>query len=190
VDDKNTPLDETLGAFNRLVRAGKVRAIGASNYTAERLEQALDVSAAQGFSGYCVLQPQYNLVERADFEASLQPLCVARDVAVVPYYALASGFLTGKYRTRSDLAGKARGAAVEKYFNEYGMGVLAALDTVAATAGATPAQIALAWLAAQPAVAAPIASATSVPQVRELLGAMRLKLTADQLAALDADPLP
>jgi aryl-alcohol dehydrogenase-like predicted oxidoreductase len=186
LDDTNTPLDVTLEAFDRLVRAGKVRAIGASNYEAPRLQQALDVSAQKNLASYSVLQPHYNLVERAPFEDALQGLCVARHVAAVPYYGLASGFLTGKYRTKSDLAGKPRANAVEKYFNEHGMGVLAALDTVAAQAGATPAQVALAWLAAQPAVAAPIASATSVAQVRELLGAMRLNLTVDQLAVLDA----
>jgi aryl-alcohol dehydrogenase-like predicted oxidoreductase len=184
-DDPQTPLDLTLAAFDRLIRAGKVRAIGASNYEAARLGKAIEISGKQGLARYCVLQPQYNLLTRDQFERPLQELCVAQGIAVVPYYGLASGFLTGKYRTPADLAGRARGGAAEKYMNPFGLGVLAALDTLAAEVGATPAQVALAWLAAQPAVAAPIASATSAAQVEELLGAMRLKLTAEQLAVLD-----
>lgn len=184
-DDPDTPLEATLEAFDRLVRAGKVLAIGASNYDAARLEEALNTSAAKQLNRYSVLQPHYNLLERAKFEGPLQDVCIAKDVAVVPYYSLASGFLTGKYRSKSDFAGKARAVGAEKYLNDFGLRVLAALDKVAAEAGATTAQIALAWLAAQPAVAAPIASATSVAQVEELLGAMRLQLTADQLAILD-----
>lgn len=185
-DDTETPLEESLEALDRLVRAGKVRSIGASNYDAARLEQALDVSAARDWRPYTVLQPLYNLMERSQFEGPLQDLCVARNIAVVPYFALASGFLTGKYRSPDDLAGKARGSAVEQYLNEHGLRVLKALDHVAEQCGAAPAQVALAWLAAQPAVAAPIASATSISQAKELLGAMRLSLTPDQLAALNA----
>ncbi len=185
LDDADTPLEATLEAFDRLVRAGKVRAIGASNYTAERLAQALDISQAKGIARYTVLQPHYNLMERAKFEGALQDLCVARGIGVVPYFALASGFLTGKYRSSADLQGKARGQAVERYLNEGGLGVLETLDEVAASTGATPAQIALAWLAAQPAVTAPIASATSIQQLEELLGAMRLTLAPDHLAKLD-----
>lgn len=185
-DDAGTPLAETLEAFDRLVKAGKVRAIGASNYEAGRLKEALDVSAAKKLASYTVLQPQFNLLERGSFEGPLQDLCVARGVASVPYYGLASGFLTGKYRAPTDTAGKARARAVEKYVNERGFKVLGALDRVAAELKATPAQVALAWLAAQPAVAAPIASATSVRQVEELLGSMRLDLNAQQLALLDA----
>lgn len=186
VDDVDTPLEATLGAFDGLVRAGKVRAIGASNHSAARLEQALRISENHGWASYAVLQPPFNLLERSSFEGALQDLCVTRDIAVVPYYGLASGFLTGKYRRREDLAGKARGGAAARYLNAHGLAVLEALDAVAADAGATQAQVALAWLAAQPAVAAPIASATSVAQVEELLGAMRLSLTGDQLAVLDA----
>jgi aryl-alcohol dehydrogenase-like predicted oxidoreductase len=133
-----------------------------------------------------VLQPQYNLVERPQFEGPLQDVCVARGIAAVPYYGLASGFLTGKYRSQADLEGKTRGRAVQKYLNGDGLRVLAALDKVAGEAGATPAQVALAWLTSQPAVAAPIASATSVPQVEELLGAMRSTLTKAQVDLLDA----
>jgi aryl-alcohol dehydrogenase-like predicted oxidoreductase len=184
IDDPETPLEATLEAFDRLIRAGKVRAIGASNYDAARLGEALDVSAARGLAGYSVLQPHYNLLERSLFEGPLQALCVSRDVAAVPYFALASGFLTGKYRTRGDLAGKARGSRVERYLNEQGLGVLAALDSVGAETGATASQVALAWLAAQPGVAAPIASATSVRQVEELLGSMHLELTDAQIAEL------
>ena len=189
-DDSDTPLESTLDAFDSLVRAGKVRAIGASNHDATRLEQALNTSKARGQTRYSVLQPYFNLVERAKFEGPLQNLCVAHDVAVVSYYSLASGFLTGKYRSKGDLAGKARAGAAEKYLNKFGLGVFAALDKVAAETKATPAQVALAWLAAQPTVAAPIASATSVAQVEELLGAMRLRFSADQLAILNTASQP
>jgi len=185
-DDPSTPLDATLEAFDALVRAGKVRAIGASNYSAERLRQALDTSAARALTPFTVLQPEYNLLEREKFEGPLQELCLERGVAAVPYYALASGFLSGKYRSSDDAANRPRGAAVTRYLNEYGLGVLQAVEAVASELSATPAQVALTWLAAQPAVAAPIASATRVAQVEELLGAMRLTLTADQLARLDA----
>src|SRR5690606_7269015 len=185
-DDPDTPLEATLQAFDRLVKAGKVRALGASNYEAPRLQEALATSNRTGLTKYSVLQPQYNLLERDSFEGPLQDLCAAEDIAAVPYYGLASGFLTGKYRSPSDLAGKARAGSVEKYLNDYGLGVLTALDTVANQTGATLAQVALAWLAAQPAVAAPIASATSVAQTEELLGAMRLTLTSEQLSILAA----
>jgi aryl-alcohol dehydrogenase-like predicted oxidoreductase len=184
-DDPDTPFEAALGEFDRLIREGKVRAIGASNHKPQRLQQALDTSAAKGLASYSVLQPEYNLVERTAFEGPLQDLCLARDIAAVPYFALASGFLTGKYRTREDLAGKARGGGAGRYLNEHGLGVLKAVHTVAADAGATPAQVALAWLAAQPAVVAPIASATKVSQIEELLGVMRLTLTRDQLGMLD-----
>jgi aryl-alcohol dehydrogenase-like predicted oxidoreductase len=185
-DDPATPLEDTLGAFDALIRAGKVRAIGASNYDAARLRQALDVSASRGLASYTVLQPHFNLLERSRFEGPLQDLCVERGLGAVPYSALASGFLTGKYRRKDDVGSAARGGSAARYLNAHGLGVLAAVDAVAADAQATPAQVALAWLAAQRPVAAPIASATSVAQVEELLGAMRLVLTAPQLAALDA----
>lgn len=185
-DDPQTPLETTLEAFDRLITAGKVRAIGASNYTAERLGEALDISARRSLAAYTVLQPHYNLVERGKFEGALQDLCVERGIAAVPYFGLASGFLTGKYRNPSDTDGKARGAAAMRYLSEYGLAVLAALDAVARQTHATPAQVALAWLAAQPAVAAPIASATTVEQVNELVGAMRLQLSDEQVATLDA----
>lgn len=185
-DDPETPLEVTLGAFDRLVRAGKVRALGASNYAAARLAQALETSARHGVAPYTVLQPHFNLLARDLFEGPLQQLCLAQNIGVVPYYGLASGFLTGKYRQPSDLQDKARKNAAEKYLNAFGLGVLQALDQIAAETSATQAQVALAWLAAQPSITAPIASATSVSQVEELLGAMRLRLTEAQHAMLNA----
>ncbi|HZF43833.1 MAG TPA: aldo/keto reductase [Sphingomonadaceae bacterium] len=186
-DDAGTPLADTLGAFDALVRAGKVRALGASNYDATRLAEALDVSAANGLVAYSVLQPWYNMVERARFEGPLRDLCVARGIGVAPYYSLANGFLTGKYRSEADLGKSVRGSRNIEYLRtEKGARVLAALDGVAAETGATPAQIALAWTAAQPGITAPIASATGVAQLEELLGALRLELSGEQIAALDA----
>lgn len=185
-DDLETPVEATLETFDRLIRAGKLRAIGASNHDAARLDAALDVSHVRQLAGYTVLQSEFNLLERDKFEGPLQDLCRARGLAATPYFGLASGFLTGKYRSEADLAGKARGGGAGRYLNARGLGVLAALDGVAAETHATPAQISLAWLASQPAVAAPIASATSVEQVEELLGAMRLTLSASQRSALDA----
>ncbi|MET4729038.1 aryl-alcohol dehydrogenase-like predicted oxidoreductase [Lysobacter enzymogenes] len=186
-DDPMVPLEDTLGAFARLIEVGKVRAIGASNYSAARLAQALDVSERHGLPRYETLQPEYNLCDRAGFEAELEPLVRARGVGVIGYYSLASGFLTGKYRSRDDLGkSRARGGAVQKYLDARGLRILAALDEVAAGHGATPAQVALAWLIARPSVTAPIASATSVAQLHELLAAARLNLRADEIAALDA----
>ncbi|WP_342316489.1 aldo/keto reductase [Lysobacter sp. FW306-1B-D06B] len=185
-DDASTPLADTLGAFARLIEQGKVRAIGASNYSAARLGEALDVAERHGLPRFETLQPEYNLYARAGFEAALQPLARERDVAVIPYYGLASGFLTGKYRSEADLGkSAARAGAIGKYLNPRGLRILQALDDVASDLGATPAQVALAWLMAQPTVAAPIASATSVAQLHELLAAARLSLGAAQLAQLD-----
>ncbi|MES2260312.1 MAG: aldo/keto reductase [Pseudomonadota bacterium] len=184
LDDAATPLDETLRAFGDLIAAGKVRALGASHYCAERLLQARAVSDTLGVARYEVLQPRYNLVSRATFEGPLQQLCVERSIGVVPFYGLASGFLTGKYRSVRDLPERQRGAEVAKYLNAFGLGVLAALDTVALQTGASVAQVALAWIMAQPGISAPIASATSAAQMAELLGAMHLDLDAAQLALL------
>jgi hypothetical protein len=184
-DDRATPLEETLAAFDRLVREGKVRALGASNYSAARLREALAVSARQGFARYEVLQNEHHLLARDAFEEELQPLCLDEEIAALPYYGLASGFLTGKYRSPADQGQSVRGDRMGKYLNARGFAVLAALDRVAAEAGATPAQVALAWLAAQPAVVAPIASARTPEQLEELIGAMCLELSAQQLAALD-----
>jgi len=183
-DDADTPLEESLAAFDKLVRAGKVRAIGASNYTAARFQQALDVSQANGLAAYATLQPEYNLVERQAFETELAPVALKNRIAVINYYALASGFLSGKYRTAADLEGKARGGRVASYLNERGLRILAALDEVAAQYRSTPAAVALAWLLHQPAVTAPIASATSEAQLDSLEAAAHLALGQEALDLL------
>lgn len=184
-DDPATPLEETLGAFDELVRAGKVRAIGASNYSAERLEEALRVSSSAGFARYESLQPHYNLYDRAGFETGLAQLCRREQVGVIPYFALASGFLTGKYRSEADAGQSPRGARAKAMLDARGLRILAALDQVAAATASTPAQVALAWLLAR-GVTAPIASATTLPQLSELLGMTRLELDASMIASLDA----
>ncbi|MDO1528934.1 aldo/keto reductase [Fulvimonas sp. R45] len=185
-DDASVPLEDTLGAFARLIEEGKVRAIGASNYGADRLAEALAVSRRHGLPRYESLQPEYNLVARAGYEDALEPLARREELGVICYYGLASGFLTGKYRSEADLAkSAARGGAVKKYLDPHGLGVLAALDEVAAAHRATPAQVALAWLMARPGITAPIAGATRVEQLHELLGAARLELAADEVARLD-----
>ena len=183
-DDPTTPLEETLGAFAALVRAGKVRHIGASNFTAERMAAALRSSDANGLPRYVSLQPRYNLYERALFEGELGPLCTREQLGVLPYFALASGFLTGKYRSAADAAKSPRGTRATEMLNPRGLRILAALDTVASEASATPAQVALAWLLTRGATA-PIASATSVSQLQELIGATTLLLNQTQLVALD-----
>ncbi len=186
-DDANTPLEDSLGTFAELIKAGKVRAIGASNYTAPRLAEALDVSEKLGLPRYESLQPLYNLCDRAVFEDALEPLCLARGVGVINFYALAAGFLTGKYRSEADVGKSPRGAnTTKKYLNERGLRILGALDAAAGPLGATPGQIALAWQMARPAITAPIASATSMQQLDELVAATRLKLDAATVAALDA----
>lgn len=186
-DDANTPLEETLEAFAALIKAGKVRAIGASNFTAPRLAEALDVSERLGLPRYESLQPLYNLYDRAVFEEALEPLCLERGVGVINFYALAAGFLTGKYRSEADAAKSARGATTtKKYLNERGLRILAALDGVAKTHGVTPAQAAIAWQIARPGITAPIASATSVAQLDDLTRAATLKLDAASIALLDA----
>ena len=185
-DDASVPLAETLGAFGRLIEEGKVRVIGASNYGVDRLAEALAVSKQHDLPRYESLQPEYNLVSRAGYEAELEPLIRREQIGVLSYYGLASGFLSGKYRSAADLAqSSARSGAVKKYLNPRGLQVLAALDAVAASQRATPAQVALAWLMARPGLTAPIASATSVAQLRELMGATALTLDADAIATLD-----
>jgi aryl-alcohol dehydrogenase-like predicted oxidoreductase len=184
-DDTSTPLEETLGAFGELIAEGKVRAIGASNYSAERLAQALAVSKQLGLPRYETLQPHYNLVERAGYEAALEPLCRSEGLGVINFFGLARGFLTGKYRSEADLGKSPRGAGVKAYLNPRGLGILAALDAVAEAHGATPAQVALAWQIARPGITAPIASATSVAQWQELAGAASLALTAQEIRQLD-----
>ena len=186
-DDKATPLEETLEAFAGLMKAGKVRALGASNYTAARLKEALAVSARHGLPRYEVLQPLYNLYDRAAFEDELEAACTKNEIGVVPYYALASGFLSGKYRSEADAKKSPRGQmVVKKYLDDRGRKILAALDSVAARLKATPAQVAIAWMVAKPAITAPIASATSVAQLNDLLAAVRLKLDTDAMTELDA----
>jgi aryl-alcohol dehydrogenase-like predicted oxidoreductase len=185
-DDEKTPLEEVLSTYADLIKAGKVRAIGASNYSAARLREALDISARKGLPRYETLQPQYNLMERKEYEAELGPLCRKEQIGVIPYYSLASGFLTGKYRSKDDAGKSPRGSGATKYLDERGLRVLSALDAIAAERRATVAQVALAWLIAKPELAAPIASATSVAQLHELLGAVRLELSPADVARLDA----
>jgi aryl-alcohol dehydrogenase-like predicted oxidoreductase len=186
VDDEKTPLEETLEAFAHLIKAGKVRAIGASNYSAARLAEALATSTRLALPRYESLQPLYNLYDRAVFERELQPLCVKEQVGVINFYALAAGFLSGKYRKPDDAAQSARGAnTVKKYLNERGLKILAALDEAARSTGSTPARVAIAWVMARPGITAPIASATSLAQVDELVQATRLVLDGQTLAQLD-----
>ncbi|WP_218510700.1 aldo/keto reductase [Variovorax sp. dw_308] len=186
-DDANTPLADSLGAFGELVKAGKVRAIGASNYTAPRLAEALDVAERNSLPRYESLQPLYNLYDRAVFEEALEPLCIERGVGVINFYALAAGFLTGKYRSEADAAKSKRGGSTtKKYLNARGLRILDALDAVAGPLGATPCQVAIAWQIARPGITAPIASATSIQQLDELVKAAQLKLAPEAIAALDA----
>jgi len=185
-DDAGTPLEESLGAFDALIKEGKVRAIGASNYTAPRLAEALDVSERLGIARYESLQPLYNLYDRAVFEDALEPLCLKRGVGVINFYALAAGFLTGKYRTEADAAKSARGAnTTRKYLNPRGLRILDALDKVAQQYNAKPGQVAIAWQIARPSVTAPIASATSIAQLEELVVATQLKLDTGTIDMLD-----
>jgi len=184
-DDKEAPLEETLGAYQRLIEQGKVRAIGASNYEAPRLAAALKTSAADKLPRYETLQPLYNLSDRAAFESALAPLCVRENVGVIPYYALAAGFLTGKYRSEADFSKSPRGARMASYLNDRGRRILKALDAVAARFNAKPGQVALAWLRDRPGVTAPIASATSMAQLEELTTGIRLKLDKAATDELD-----
>jgi aryl-alcohol dehydrogenase-like predicted oxidoreductase len=183
-DDAETAQDETAEAFDRLVKAGKVRALGASNFDAARLDSALSLSGDRSLARYDSLQPAYNLLDRS-IEGPLLDLCVARNVGVISYYGLASGFLTGKYRSEADLSKSPRGGGLKKHLtSERGQAVLAALDLVSLETGSSPAQVALAWIMARPGLTAPIASATSVEQLSELMGAARLSLSAAQMDAL------
>jgi aryl-alcohol dehydrogenase-like predicted oxidoreductase len=180
-DDASVPMEETLGAYQKLIAEGKVRAIGASNFTAARMAQALEVSRNNGLPRYEVLQPHYNLYARSDYESSLEPLCLEQQIGVVSYFALASGFLSGKYRTAADANKSPRGkGVVDKFLNERGLRILAALDDVARRYGASVASVALAWQIARPSITAPISSATTVDQLNELVAATRLNL--DQAA--------
>jgi aryl-alcohol dehydrogenase-like predicted oxidoreductase len=185
-DDEDVPQADVLAAFDALIKAGKVRALGASNFHAVRLKSALDTATREGLPHYRVLQPEYNLVSRHKFEGELEDLCVTHNIGVVPYYGLASGFLTGKYRNHADLGKSVRGGRMTELLEGKGKKVLEAMDTVAAETGASLAQIALAWLVAQDGVIVPIASATSVEQLDELIGAWDVALTRDQLDRLTA----
>ncbi|WP_084583376.1 aldo/keto reductase [Sphingomonas azotifigens] len=185
-DDEDVPQEDYLAAFGKLIDAGKVRALGASNFHAMRLKSALDLATKEGLPHFRVLEPEYNLVSRRKFEGELQDLCVTHNLGVIPYYGLASGFLTGKYRSEADLSKSVRGGGMAKLLAGKGGAVLAAMDEVAAETGASLAQIALAWLAAQDGVTAPIASATSVEQLDELIGAWDVELSHDQLDRLTA----
>ena len=189
-DDPETPLEETLSAYADLIKQGKVRDIGASNFSAGRLAESLRISTDNGLPRYQSLQPQYSLVERAEFEGPLEALCLKEKIGVIGYYSIASGFLTGKYRAKTDAEGRARGARVEKYLNEYGFGVLAALDDVAKRYNAKPVQVAMAWLIARPSVTAPIASATNLDQLGELLKSAEIKLDAAAIEQIDAASKP
>ena len=181
-DDPDTPLEETLETYDQLIRQGKVRAIGASNYNAQRLAEALAVSEQSGCPRYECLQPLYNLYDRVDYEKELEPLCREKGLGVIPYFSLASGFLTGKYRSKDDLSKRARGDFVKKYLNVRGFAIINALDKVAQDQNMTPAQIALSWLIAHPSITAPIASATNLEQIKELIQAATIELNP---AAID-----
>lgn len=184
-DDESTPVEETLEAFAKLVSQGKVRVIGASNYSAERLEKSLEASKKHGYPRYESLQPLYNLCDRAEYEEKLEPVCMKHHLGVIPYFSLAAGFLTGKYRSEADVKG-ARARIVGKYVNERGMGILKALDEVAKERNLKPATIALAWLMARPSVTAPIASATSLEQLQDLIKAVDLGLDQAAIGRLNA----
>ena len=184
-DDPNVPIAETLEAYQDLIKAGKVRFIGASNYTAQRLSEALEISRAGSLPAYSVLQPLYNLYDRSDYEGELESVAQQHRLGVIPYYSLAAGFLTGKYRSMNDVEGKARAYWVKGYLNARGFRILQALDAVSKKCGAKPAQVALAWLLARPSITAPIASATNLEQLQKLLGAAEVQLDQADLVNLD-----
>jgi aryl-alcohol dehydrogenase-like predicted oxidoreductase len=185
VDDSGTPLEETLEAYAELIKQGKVRAIGASNYNAKRLSQALEISEQKGLPRYESLQPFYNLFDRAEYEAELEPLCLQKGVGVISYFSLAKGFLTGKYRSQSDLDKSPRGQGVKSYLNDRGFRILQALDEVAKQHNSTPARVSLAWLIARPSITAPISSATSLEQLNDLIEATSLELDPDSIERLN-----
>ncbi len=184
-DDPDTPMEDVLGTFAALIDEGKVRVIGASNHTAARLREALAASAKHGLPRYESLQPHYNLYDRAEYEAELEPLCVEHELGVISYFGLAKGFLTGKYRSQADLAQSQRGGGVASYLDARGIRILAALDDVAAQTAATPARVALAWLMARPSITAPIASATSLAQMEDLIAAVHLPLDQAMIGRLE-----
>ncbi|RDT55086.1 aldo/keto reductase [Escherichia coli] len=183
--DSETPYDETLGAYQKLLNAGKIRAVGASNLNAEQLQASLRVADDNDLPRYQVLQPEYNLYDRDSFEGKLQELTVRENIGVVTYYSLASGFLSGKYRSESDLSQSQRGQGISKYLNPRGFAILDAVDKVAAKHNVKPAEVALAWLIAQPGVTAPIASATKIAHVESFVTAVSLTLSSEDIAALN-----
>ncbi|HEV7969169.1 MAG TPA: aldo/keto reductase [Candidatus Acidoferrales bacterium] len=185
IDDPDTPLEETLGAYAELIKQGKVRAIGASNHRADRLAAALQISRKSGLPPYQTLQPNYSLIERTEYESNLEPLCIKEGLGVINYFPLAGGFLSGKYRSEKDVAGKARARNVTKYLNERGFKIVAALDQVAKKYDATPAKISLAWLLARPSITAPIVSATNLDQLRDLIASVELVLDRDSMEFLN-----
>lgn len=184
-DDPETPIEETLTAYSELIKQGKVRAIGASNFTAERLKESIRLSEEKGLPRYESLQPLYNLYDRADYETNLEPVCVEEGIGVIPYFALASGFLTGKYRREADLSKSPRGQGAKKYLDERGMRILDALDRVAKQHRSTPTRVALAWLIARPSITAPIASATNLEQLNDLIEGVNLVLDAESMEMLN-----
>ncbi|MDR3763421.1 MAG: aldo/keto reductase [Acidobacteriota bacterium] len=184
-DDPDTPQEETLEAYAELIKAGKVRAIGCSNFTAERIESSLAISAQHNLPCYETAQPEYNLYDRAGFEEKIEGVCAGHGIGVIPYYSLASGFLSGKYRSEKEIEGRPRAGTLKRYFNERGTRVLSALDEAAKELHATPAQISLAWLMQRPALVAPIASATTVEQLQELVGAVNLELPTSVVEKLE-----
>jgi aryl-alcohol dehydrogenase-like predicted oxidoreductase len=189
-DDKDTPQEETLSTYGDLIKAGKLRFIGASNFEAPRLAEAAALSKAKGLPRYESLQPHYNLCERALFEGALENECLKEGIGVIPYYSLASGFLSGKYRSEADVGSAKRGAGVKKYINPRGLGILKALDDAAKKTGTDPAQVALAWLLQRKSITAPIVSATSLQQLKDLVAAPDVKLDAESVAALDKASAP
>jgi aryl-alcohol dehydrogenase-like predicted oxidoreductase len=190
IDDRETPLEETLGAYAELIEQRKVRAIGASNYTAERLAEALQVAQRHGYPRYESLQTFYNLYDREEYESALEPLCLNEQVGVLSYFSLASGFLTGKYRSEADLSKSARGSRVKQYLNERGFRILRTLDEVAKKYDSTPVRIALAWVMARPSITTAIASATNLDQMKDLMAATKLHLDVDAIRVLDEASAP
>jgi aryl-alcohol dehydrogenase-like predicted oxidoreductase len=184
-DDPSTPFEETLGAYAELMRQGKVRAIGASNFNAQRFRLALEAAERSGLPRYETLQPSYNLYDRASYEAELEPLCLEKGIGVINYFALAKGFLTGKYRSEADLSKSPRGGGIKQYLNNRGFSILSSLDKIAAQRKSTPARVALAWQIARPSITSPIASATNVEQLNDLIEATKLDLDADSIKQLN-----
>jgi aryl-alcohol dehydrogenase-like predicted oxidoreductase len=185
-DDKDTSLEETLSFYTDLIKQGKIRAIGASNYEATRLKEALEVSKKNGLAAYQTLQPEYNLYDREGYEKELEPLCRENNIGVITYYSLASGFLTGKYRSEDDLNKSKRGQGVKKYLNDRGFQILKALDDVASNYDTSPASVAIAWVMARPGITAPIASATSIKQLKDIIASTELTLSTNDIELLDS----